>query len=178
MGEGYGSAGQLVSYESFLWWLFLLVSFLHSLFHSFFIFRLTQFQPHPSPLVSHILAGPFYSNATILHAPILLDYAGILPRVPLVSRGTECSMSLFPSHFFPCPFPPTRFLGVFRVQFFRPVSPFLGSGVALQTPLLPYPIGQQRCFWIPKMGVFELHNAKPVIWVLAWRSKHPYRCTP
>ena len=36
----------------------------------------------------------------------------------------------------------------------------LGSGVASQTPIPLYPIGQQRCFWIPGMLVFELHNAK------------------
>ena len=29
-----------------------------------------------------------------------------------------------------------------------------------QTPIPLYSIGQQRCFWIPGMGVFELHNAK------------------
>ena len=36
----------------------------------------------------------------------------------------------------------------------------LDSGVAPQTPIALYPIGQQRCLWIPKMGIFELHNAK------------------
>ena len=36
----------------------------------------------------------------------------------------------------------------------------LGSGVAPQTPIPVYPIGQQRCFRIPRMVVFELHNGK------------------
>ena len=34
-------------------------------------------------------------------------------------------------------------------------------GMAPQTPIPPlYPIGRQRCFWRPRMGVFGLHNAK------------------
>ena len=36
----------------------------------------------------------------------------------------------------------------------------LGSGVALQAPIPLYHIDQQKCFWIPRMGVFEMHNAK------------------
>ena len=32
--------------------------------------------------------------------------------------------------------------------------------MAPKTPIPLYPIGQHRCFWIPEMGVFELHNAK------------------
>ena len=36
----------------------------------------------------------------------------------------------------------------------------LGSGVALQTPIPLYPIGQQRYFWMPGMVVIELHNAR------------------
>ena len=35
-----------------------------------------------------------------------------------------------------------------------------GSGVALQTPIPLHTIRQKRCFWIPGVGVFELHNAK------------------
>ena len=35
-----------------------------------------------------------------------------------------------------------------------------GSGVAPQPPIPLYPIGQQRRFWTPGMGVFDLHNAK------------------
>ena len=92
-----------------------------------------------------------------------------------------------------------------------------GSGVAPQTPEPLYPIGQQRCFWMPAMGVFGLHNvkkyrlgswvapqthiplypvdqqrcfgclgwgclnctmAKNIVWVLGWRPKPPYHCTP
>ena len=36
----------------------------------------------------------------------------------------------------------------------------LGSGVALQTPTLLYPIIQRRWFWTPLMVVFEMHSAK------------------
>ena len=36
----------------------------------------------------------------------------------------------------------------------------LVSGVGTQTPIPLYPIEQQRCFWIPRMGGFELHNAE------------------
>ena len=35
-----------------------------------------------------------------------------------------------------------------------------GSGVALQTPIPLYPLGQKRCFWIPGMGVFETNNGQ------------------
>ena len=35
---------------------------------------------------------------------------------------------------------------------------------------------QQHCFWIPSMGVFEMHNAKNQ-GVLLWRSKCTYLCT-
>ena len=35
-----------------------------------------------------------------------------------------------------------------------------GSGVASQTPISLYLMGQQRCFWIPLAMVFELDNAK------------------
>ena len=93
----------------------------------------------------------------------------------------------------------------------------LGFGVAPQAPIPLYHIGQQRCFWIPRMGCLNctrrkilfglwggapktdttvLHRlAKDVfgylgwgclnctmrnkfVWVLGWRSKHPYHCTP
>ena len=39
----------------------------------------------------------------------------------------------------------------------------LGTRVAPQTPIPLYPIGQQKCFWIPMMMVFELHNAKNIV---------------
>ena len=53
-----------------------------------------------------------------------------------------------------------------------------GLGVAPQTAIPLYPIGQQRYFWIAGMVVFEMHNAKNIAWVLGWRPKHPYQCTP
>ena len=34
------------------------------------------------------------------------------------------------------------------------------SGVAPQTPIPRYPIGQQKCFWISMMELSELHHAK------------------
>ena len=34
----------------------------------------------------------------------------------------------------------------------------LGSGVPLQAPIPMYHIDQQKCFWIPRMVVFELHD--------------------
>ena len=39
-------------------------------------------------------------------------------------------------------------------------------------------MGPKRCFWIPKMGVFEIDNAKNIVWVQVWRPKHSYVCTP
>ena len=36
----------------------------------------------------------------------------------------------------------------------------LGSGVAPQTPIVVYTIGQENGFWIPMMVVFELHIAR------------------
>ena len=54
---------------------------------------------------------------------------------------------------------------------YRPVKVFLdtkqwclGSGVAPQTPIPLYPKVQQRCFWIPRMVLFVIHNAiKPCL---------------
>ena len=39
----------------------------------------------------------------------------------------------------------------------------LGSGVALQTPIPLYPIGQKRCFCVPGMGVFEMDDAEKML---------------
>ena len=39
----------------------------------------------------------------------------------------------------------------------------LGYGVAPQAPIPQYPIGQQKCLWIPMMSVFEMHNAKKYV---------------
>ena len=52
-----------------------------------------------------------------------------------------------------------------------------GYGVGPQTPIPLYPVGQERCFWTPRMGVFELHNANKCHGVLGWPPKHPYLCT-
>ena len=35
-----------------------------------------------------------------------------------------------------------------------------GSGLAPQTPVALCPIGQERCFWIPRIGVCEVHNSQ------------------
>ena len=53
----------------------------------------------------------------------------------------------------------------------------VGSGVALQPPIPLHTMGQKRCFWVPRMMVFETHNAKKIVWILGWRSNHPYLCT-
>ena len=52
-------------------------------------------------------------------------------------------------------------MGVFELHNAAPYH--LGYGVAPQTPIPLYPIGQQRCFWIPRMGVFGLQNAKKIL---------------
>ena len=39
----------------------------------------------------------------------------------------------------------------------------LGSGVALQTRIPLHTMGQERCFWIPGMGVFEMDDAKKIV---------------
>ena len=48
-------------------------------------------------------------------------------------------------------------MGMFKRQNVEKYS--LGSGVAPQTPIPLYLIGQQSCFGMPGMGVLELHNA-------------------
>ena len=48
--------------------------------------------------------------------------------------------------------------------------------MAPQTHIPPHPTCQQRCFWIPSMDVFEMHDAKNCT-VLTWRPKHAYLCT-
>ena len=35
---------------------------------------------------------------------------------------------------------------------------------------------QQRCFWIPSIGVLEMHNAKKYV-VLVWRTERTYLCS-
>ena len=42
----------------------------------------------------------------------------------------------------------------------------------------PLSMGQNRCFCIPGMGLFELHNARKTVRLLGWRHKHPYLCPP
>ena len=48
-------------------------------------------------------------------------------------------------------------------------------GVALQT-CIPLHQKCQQYFWIPSMGVFEMHTAKRCVF-LGWRPKHAYLCT-
>ena len=38
----------------------------------------------------------------------------------------------------------------------------MGSGVAPQTHIPLHTTGQERCFWIPKMVVFETNHAKKI----------------
>ena len=54
----------------------------------------------------------------------------------------------------------------------------VGSGLALQPPTPLHTRCQKKCFWVPRMAVLETLNAKNVVWLLGWRSKHPYHCTP
>ena len=62
-GLGHISGGRLqVSWSQFFWCFFWWCHSSIHVSHSFFIFSFTQFQPHPSPLVSHILAAPFHSK--------------------------------------------------------------------------------------------------------------------
>ena len=44
-----------------------------------------------------------------------------------------------------------------------PKEYWLGSGVALQTPIPLYLIDQQRCFLIPGTVVFEMDDAKRIL---------------
>ena len=54
----------------------------------------------------------------------------------------------------------------------------LVSGVAPETRIPLYPTVQQKSFWMPRMVVFEMHNAKKKgVWLLGWRPKHPYQCS-
>jgi hypothetical protein len=41
-----------------------------------------------------------------------------------------------------------------------PCDHHVGSGVALPAPIPLHTTSQKRCFWIPRMGVLELHNAR------------------
>ena len=54
----------------------------------------------------------------------------------------------------------------------------VGSGVAPQPPIPLHTMGQKRCFWIPGVGVFAIHNARNTVGILGWRTNHPYHCTP
>ena len=54
----------------------------------------------------------------------------------------------------------------------------LASGVALQTPIPLYPIGQQRCFGYLGGGCLNGTMPENIVWVLGWRSKHPHHSTP
>ena len=58
---------------------------------------------------------------------------------------------------------------------------YSGSGVAPQTPIPLFPIGKQRCFWIPGIGVFIFflgivqfkypHPRYPKKYLLAYREQ-------
>ena len=50
----------------------------------------------------------------------------------------------------------------------------LGSGVAPQTPIPLYTMGQKRFFWIPGMGVFGMRNTNNYWGFLGWRSVHTH----
>ena len=52
-------------------------------------------------------------------------------------------------------------VGVFELNKAKEYS--LAFEVSPQTPRPRSPIGQQRCFCMPMVGVFELHNAKKVL---------------
>ena len=39
----------------------------------------------------------------------------------------------------------------------------MSSGVAPQTPIPLHTMGQKRCFWIPKLEVFEKHHARKYV---------------
>ena len=52
-------------------------------------------------------------------------------------------------------------MGVFETGNARKYS--LGSGVVPQTPVPLHTMGQQKCFWIPGMGVFATDNAKKIV---------------
>ena len=54
----------------------------------------------------------------------------------------------------------------------------LGSGVAPKTPIPRYPIGQQSWFWLPRMGVIELHIAKKYCWDGAPNTHTTVPCWP
>ena len=54
----------------------------------------------------------------------------------------------------------------------------LGSGVAPQTLIPLYHIGQQRCFWIPRMVVFVLHNAKKILFGLWGGAPNTHTTVP
>ena len=49
-------------------------------------------------------------------------------------------------------------MGVFEVLNAKKYA--AGSGVALQTPIPLHTTSQKRSFGIPRMSVFEVHNAK------------------
>ena len=44
--------------------------------------------------------------------------------------------------------------------------------MAPQAPIPLYPTGQQRCFWVPRMGVFAMHNATTSWYILGPRWCH------
>ena len=54
----------------------------------------------------------------------------------------------------------------------------VGSGVALQTRIPVHTTGEKRCFEYLGSVCLKRTILKNIVWVLGWRSKHAYLCTP
>ena len=52
------------------------------------------------------------------------------------------------------------YLGWVSLKCTRPKKDAVGSGVALQTRIPWHFTSQKRCFWIPRMGAFGMHNGQ------------------
>ena len=102
----------------------------------------------------------------------------------LLNRGrfVDCQINNFLLDPFQVRFPLPRG----RSQFWNK-SPLTGFGPVLDFARLAYwntvhsavdlhQICPQKCFWIPRMGVFEMRNARQR-GLLAWCSKRTYLCT-
>jgi hypothetical protein len=69
-----------------------------------------------------------------------------------------------PKHTYPCT-PRARkdvsgYLKWWCLKQTMPKKYAMGSGVVPQTRIPLHTLAQKRCFWIPKMVVFETHHAK------------------
>ena len=87
---------------------------------------------------------PIFSYGTQCH----LRY----PKTPLLAYGLQ-RYGCLGRH----PRTQTIFLGIVHLKHHHPRCP--KTPLTRQPPIPLYPIGQQRCFWIPGMVVFELQNA-------------------